>query len=77
MMMRYHHLSHHIGHALILAGAGLCMTAYLLGESRAAQEHPGQMGMDQMDQIDQQDEGEKPIILQRPFIPAPFVPITD
>ncbi len=73
-MMRYHHLSHHIGHALILAGAGLCMTAYLLGESRAAQEHPGQMGMDQ---IDQQDEGEKPIILQRPFIPAPFVPITD
>lgn len=76
-MMRYHHLSHHIGHALILAGAGLCMTAYLLGESRAAQEHPGQMGMDQMDQIDQQDEGEKPIILQRPFIPAPFVPTTD
>ncbi|WP_417813105.1 hypothetical protein [Thalassospira alkalitolerans] len=75
-MMRYHHLSHHIGHALILAGAGLCMTAYLLGESRAAQEHPGQMGMDQMDQIDQQDEGENPIILQRPFIPAPFVPIT-
>tara|TARA_R110000868_G_scaffold243100_2_gene498923 strand:+ start:31542 stop:31757 length:216 start_codon:yes stop_codon:yes gene_type:complete len=71
MMMRYHHLSHHIGHALILAGAGLCMTAYLLGESRAAQEHPGQMGMDQM------DEGENPIILQRPFIPAPFVPITD
>lgn len=70
-MMRYHHLSHHIGHALILAGAGLCMTAYLLGESRAAQEHPGQMGMDQM------DEGENPIILQRPFIPAPFVPITD
>ncbi|WP_417815537.1 hypothetical protein [Thalassospira alkalitolerans] len=71
MMMRYHHLSHHIGHALILAGAGLCMTAYLLGESRAAQEHPGQMGMDQM------DEGENPIILQRPFIPAPFVPTTD
>ncbi len=70
-MMRYHHLSHHIGHALILAGAGLCMTAYLLGESRAAQEHPGQMGMDQM------DEGENPIILQRPFIPAPFVPTTD
>ncbi|WP_404420538.1 hypothetical protein [Thalassospira australica] len=45
-MMRFQNLSHHIGHVLILLGAGLCATAILLGESRAAQERRDDIGQD-------------------------------
>ncbi|MCK2169146.1 MULTISPECIES: hypothetical protein [Thalassospira] len=50
-MMRFENLSHHIGHVLVLFGAGLCATAILLGESRAAQDRKYDTGFDRQASI--------------------------